>query len=58
MKEVYVKKDGVIKKIHENIASEYKIIGWTIISPEEAKKAVKSENKPITSIKTVEKEEE
>ena len=58
MKEVYVKKDGVIKKVHENIASEYKIIGWTIISEEEAKKSLKNENKPIVSIKNADKEEE
>lgn len=37
MNEVWVKKGNVVKKVHENIASEYKLIGWEIISDKEAK---------------------
>ena len=59
MKEVYVKKDGVIKKVHENIASEYKNIGWIVISEKEVNKTPKYENKSsIVSKKEDEKEEE
>lgn len=56
MKEVYVKKDGVIKKVHENIASEYKTIGWQVISEEEANKNNKIESKPIILAKKEDKE--
>ena len=58
MKEVYVKKDGVIKRIHENIASEYKNIGWTVISEKEANTIPKNESKSAITIKKEEKEEE
>jgi hypothetical protein len=57
MKELYVEKDGVIKKIHENIASEYKLIGWKIISEEEANKVNKIESKPIILTKKEVKED-
>ncbi len=57
MKELYVEKDGVIKKIHENIASEYKLIGWKIISEQEANKVNKSESKPIILTKKEAKED-
>ena len=57
MKEVYVEKDGVIKKIHENIASEYKLIGWKIISEQEANKINKIESKPIILTKKEAKED-
>lgn len=37
MKEVYVKKGEVIKKIQENIASQYVLIGWKVVSDKEKK---------------------
>lgn len=58
MKELWVRKDSVIKRIHENIASEYKNIGWEVISEEEAKKGSKPEIKSIISVKKEEKSEE
>ena len=58
MKELWVKKGSVIKRIHENIASEYKNIGWEVISEEEAKKGSKPEIKSIISVKKEEKSEE
>lgn len=57
MKEVWVKKDNVIKKIQENIASEYKNIGWEIITEKEALN-VKPENKSMILAKKEEISEE
>lgn len=37
MNEVWVRKGNVVKKVHENIASEYKLIGWKILTEKEAK---------------------
>lgn len=57
MKEVWVKKDGVIKKVHENIASEYKNIGWEIISEKEALNPKQELKSVITVKKEVDREE-
>ena len=57
MKEVWVKKDGVIKKVHENIASEYKNIGWEIISEKEALNPKQESKSVITVKKEVDSEE-
>lgn len=57
MKEVWVKKDGVIKRVHENIASEYKNIGWEIISEKEALNPKQESKSGITVKKEVDSEE-
>lgn len=58
MNEVWVKKDNVIKKVHENIASEYKLIGWSIITKEEAKEIMEPKPRLLEKeVKTYKAEE-
>ena len=42
MKDVYVKKDKVVKKVQDNIASNYEAIGWKILTENEVKEYLNS----------------